>query len=68
LANCKCLPKKFLLTTDQKCRKSAGPKILLISLYDKGRQTPMNVNVILKNGIPQNSIEKIERGTLEYRI
>jgi hypothetical protein len=60
--------KKFLLTTDQKYRKSTGPKILLIPLYDKGRQTPMNVNVIFKNRILQNSIEKIGRGTLEYRI
>jgi hypothetical protein len=60
--------KKILLTTDQKCKKSAGPKILLIPLYNKGRQTPMNVNVIFKNRIPQNSIEKIERGTLGYRI
>jgi hypothetical protein len=35
---------------------------------DKGRQTPMNVNVILKNGMPQNSVEKIERGGVGYRI
>jgi len=28
----------------------------------------MNVNVIFKNRIPQNSIEKIGRGTQEYRI
>jgi hypothetical protein len=52
--------KKFSLTTDRKRRKSAGTKIVLITLHDEGRQTPMNVNVILKNGIPQNSVEKLK--------
>jgi hypothetical protein len=62
----KCLLQKYSIITDHKCRKSAEPKIVLITFDDKERETSVNVNEISSPPLPiywpQISVEKSLEG------